>query len=223
MAKTFPAASAVTAGSGPDSGPASVCWPSAVPSAEAGAGWPTAAVLPARSAAGFQVSAMPGLLPLTRVAVPFFSCASRACLAAAVLMPTRPAITATFAPAGSAARTAAAGLPTAAEATAAGAGSVAVSGRCGAHLGRGAGACHDRDSVLLFSGAITVLIFLRRCFLDDNFFSPDAKSSGLRQFQFPFFTLVRRGTDIRRLSVPTWPHAPAGPGGDGPADTDRGE
>jgi hypothetical protein len=46
---------------------------------------------------GVQVSAMPGRLPLTRVAVPFFSWAIRACRAAAVLIPARAAITATAA------------------------------------------------------------------------------------------------------------------------------
>jgi hypothetical protein len=98
--------------------------------------------------AGCQVSAMPGRLPLTRVAVPFFSCASRACRAAAVLIPARAAMTATVAPAGSAdsaARTAAAGLSPAAGATGAGAGVVAVSAAL--RGGGGAGACHDGDSV----------------------------------------------------------------------------
>ena len=91
-------------------------------------------------AAGVQVSAMPGRLPLTRVAVPFFSCASRACRAAAVLIPARAAITATVAPAGSAdsaARTAAAGLSPAAGATGAGAGSSRCRRRCGPRAGRG--------------------------------------------------------------------------------------
>ena len=93
-----------------------------------------------RAAAGFQVSAMPGRLPLTRVAVPFFSCASRACRAAAALIPARAAITATAAPAGSAdsaARTAAAGLSPAAGATGAGAGVVAVSAALRAACGAG--------------------------------------------------------------------------------------
>src|SRR5437764_282661 len=46
-------------------------------------------VFGASGAACVQVSAMPGRLPLTRVAVPFFSCASSACRAAAVLIPAR--------------------------------------------------------------------------------------------------------------------------------------
>ena len=85
---------------------------------------------------------MPGLLPLTRVAVPFFSCAIRACRAAAVLIPARAAMTATAAPAGSAdsaARTAAAGLSSAAGATGAGAGVVAVSAALRAACGAAAG------------------------------------------------------------------------------------
>ena len=87
MAATVPAASAVTAGSGPGAVPASACWSPAAPSA--GAGWPASAdpgvsaagcpspevlVLGASAggasaagasgaAAGVQVSAMPGLLP----------------------------------------------------------------------------------------------------------------------------------------------------------------
>ena len=161
--RTVPAASAVTAGSGPGSVPASACWPPAVPPSGAGAGWRASAVLvgglvgglpaPAVSAggaspagasgaeAGFQVSAMPGRLPLTRVAVPFFSCASRACRAAGTLIPARAAMTATAAPAGSAdsaARTAAAGLSPAAGATGAGAGAVAVSAALRAACGAGA-------------------------------------------------------------------------------------
>ena len=91
----------------------------------------------AGAAAGFQVSAMPGRLPLTRVAVPVFSCASRACRAAATLIPAwagdaprRPRLAGS---ADSAARTAAAGLWPAAGATGAGAG---VRRRVGGAAGR---------------------------------------------------------------------------------------
>jgi len=108
-------------------------------------------VPPAGSAAGFQASAMPGRLPLTRVAVPAFSCASRACRAAATLMPARAAMTETAAPAGSAdsaARTAAAGPSPAAGATGAGAGVVAASAALRAACGGGVlRACNDGDSV----------------------------------------------------------------------------
>jgi len=95
---------------------------------------------------------MPGRLPLMRVAVPFFSCAIRACRAAAVLIPARAAMTATAAPPGSAdraARTAAAGLSPAAGAT----GAVRGRRRAGGAAGRvrggggGLGACHDGNSV----------------------------------------------------------------------------
>jgi hypothetical protein len=172
----FPAASAVTAGSG--SVAASACWPWAVASAVTGAGWLASAVLPAGSAsgcpgsavllapgvsaggasppvasgaaAGVQVSALPGLLPLIRVAVPFFSCAIRACRAAAVLIPARAAMTATAAPQGSAdraARTAAAGLSPAAGATGGGRGRRGVGGAAGRVRGGVLGACHDGDSV----------------------------------------------------------------------------
>ena len=199
MAATVPAASAVTAGSGPGPVPASACCPpSAVPPAVPGAGWPASVVLPAGSAsccpspgvlapgvsaagasaagasgasaggtspgvlagrgasaagasvagasgagAGFQVSAMPGRLPLTRVAVPAFSQASRACRAAGTLSPARSAMTATAAPAGSAdsaARTAAAGLSPVTGAMGAGSGAVAVSAALRAACGAGAGA-----------------------------------------------------------------------------------
>ena len=101
---------------------------------------------------------MPGRLPLTRVAVPFFSCASRACRAAAVLIPARAAMTATAAPAGSAdsaARTAAAGLSPAAGATGAGAGVVAVSAALRAACGAGAG-------VLVRAMMVTPFPILRR-------------------------------------------------------------
>ena len=131
-----------------------------VPGASAGGASPPGA---AGAAAGVQVSAMPGRLPLTRVAVPAFSCASRACRAAAVLIPARAAMTATAAPAGSAdsaARTAAAGLSPAAGATGAGAGSVAVSAALRAACG--AGGVLVRAMMVtpfLFSGAIPVFDF----------------------------------------------------------------
>jgi hypothetical protein len=163
------------------------CWSPAVPPAGAGAGWLASAVVPAGSSAGcpasvalpapggsaggassrgaswagFQVSAMPGRLPLTRVAVPFFSQAIRACRAAAVLIPARAAMAVTAAPAGSAdsaARTAAAGLSTAAGATGAGSGVVAASAALRAACGAGAGVLVRAMMVtpFLFSGAIPV-------------------------------------------------------------------
>jgi hypothetical protein len=104
------------------------------------AGWASSART-AGAAAGVQVSAMPDRLPLTRVAVPFFSCASRACRATATLIPARAAITATAAPAGSAnsaARTAAAGLWSATGAKGArGPGPSRRRRRCGPRAGRG--------------------------------------------------------------------------------------
>lgn len=94
--------------------------------------------------------ARPGLPSLTRVAVPAFSCASRVCRVAAVLIPACPAITATAAPPGSAdnaARTAAAELsPAAGERRGArvcrGVGGAV--GRAGAEV---LGACRSRDFV----------------------------------------------------------------------------
>jgi hypothetical protein len=118
-------------------------------------------VPPAGSAAGFQVSAMPGRLPLTRVAVSAFSCASRACRAAATLMPARAAMTETAAPAGSAdsaARTAAAGPSPAAGATGAGAGVVAASAALRAACGAGFFVRAMMATPFLFSSAIPVLI-----------------------------------------------------------------
>jgi hypothetical protein len=94
------------------------------------------------AAAGCQVSAMPGRLPLTRVAAPFFSQASRACRAAGTLIPARAAMTATGAPAGSAdrvARTAAAGLPPATGERAQGPGPWPCRRRCGPRARRGRG------------------------------------------------------------------------------------
>ena len=86
---------------------------------------------------------MPGRLPLTRVAGPAFSCASRACRVAAVLIPARAAITATATPPGSAesaARTAAAGLWSAAGATGRGGrGRRGVGGAAGRVRGEGWG------------------------------------------------------------------------------------
>ena len=233
MAGTVPAASAVTAGSGPGAAPASACWPSAVPSAGAGAGWPASAGrlgggLPgaggaaragglggrglapgaAGAAAGFQVSAMPGRLPLTRVAVPAFSCASRACRAAAVLIPARAAMTATAAPAGSAdsaARTAAAGLSPAAGATGAGAGVVAVSAALRAACGAGAvlGACHDGDSVSIlrrYSGfVLPAPVFSGRQLLWSG-----REVKRLRDNSRCRFPPGPAGTEIRRLPVLTW-------------------
>jgi hypothetical protein len=138
--------------------PASVVLP--VPGVSAGGASPAGAA-GAAGAAGVQVSAMPGRLPLTRVAVPAFSCASSACRAAAVLIPARPAMTATAAPPGSAdsaARTAAAGLSPAAGATGAGAGVVAASAALRAASGAGAGVRATMVTPFLFSGAIPVLI-----------------------------------------------------------------
>jgi NAD/NADP transhydrogenase alpha subunit len=102
---------------------------------------------------------MPGRLPLTRVAVPAFSCASRARRAVAMLMPARAAMTATAAPAGSAdsaARTAPAGLWPAAGATGAGAGVVAVSAALRAACGTGFFVRAMMVTPFLFSGAIPV-------------------------------------------------------------------
>ena len=149
MARTFPAASAVTAGSGPAR--CRLPLPALGGAASGGRGGLAVVRRARRRAArprwccpcrgsrrlGPRRPGLPGrrrasrcrgcraALPLTRVAVPAFSCAIRACRAAAVLIPARPAITATAAPAGSAdsaARTAAAGLSPAAGATGAGAG-----------------------------------------------------------------------------------------------------
>jgi hypothetical protein len=117
MARTFPAASAVTAGSGSCAVPASASPTSAVPPSPGASDGRGLVAQGRRGAAGFQVSGMPGLPPLTRVAVPFFSCASRAWRATATLIWACPAIAVTDAPAGSAdraARTAAAGLSPAA-------------------------------------------------------------------------------------------------------------
>ena len=143
------------AAGGPGGGcPAPVVLP--VPGASAGGASPPGAAV---GAAGVQVSAMPGLLPLTRVAVPAFSCAIRACRAAAVLIPAWAAITATAAPAGSAdsaARTAAAGLSPAAGATGAGAGSVAASAALRAACGAGVLVRAMVVTPFLFSGAIPV-------------------------------------------------------------------
>jgi len=222
MAAMFPAASAVTAGSG--SVAASACWPWAVPSAVTGAGWLASAVLPAGSAsgcpgsavllapgvsaggasppvasgtaAGFQVSAMPGLLPLIRVAVPFFSCAIRACRAAAVLIPARAAITATAAPPGSAdraARTAAAGLSPAAGATGAGAGVVAASAALRAACGAG---------FLVRAMMVTPFPILRRY---SGFHLPAPVFSG-RQ-------LLWSGHEVKRLRHNSRCRFPPGPAG----------
>ena len=126
-------------------GPVAGCPASALPSVPgASAGGATGVV------AGFQVSAMPGLLPLTRVAVPAFSCASRACRAAAVLIPARTAITATAAPAGW--PTGRPGRPLRGCARRRGNGRGGrvcrgVGGAAGRVRGGGAGACHGRDSV----------------------------------------------------------------------------
>ena len=206
MAATVPAASAVTAGSGPRSGPASACCSSAVPSGATGAGWPasagSAAGCPspgvsaggassagASGAACVQVSAMPGRLPLTRVAVPFFSCASSACRAAAVLIPARAAMTVTVAPAGSADRAvkaAAAGLSPAAGATGAGAGIVAVSAALRAAWGRGSGACHDGDSVSILRRNSRFRFDCAGVFWTTIALVSDVKSSGSEAFQIPF-------------------------------------
>ena len=82
---------------------------------------------------------MPGLLPLTRVAVPAASIASRAVRAAGLPVPAASAMTAMVAPglAASAAWTAAAGLSGAAAAPGAGAGSCAGCAALGAAAGRG--------------------------------------------------------------------------------------
>jgi hypothetical protein len=58
MARTFPAASAVTDEAGSGSVPASASPPSAVPPAGTGAGWLASAALPAGSAAGCPASAV---------------------------------------------------------------------------------------------------------------------------------------------------------------------
>ena len=80
---------------------------------------------------------MPGLVPLTRVAVPSFSIASRAARAAGLPVPAASAMTATVLPglAASAAWTAAAGLSAAGAAPGAGAGSVAACAALGAVSG----------------------------------------------------------------------------------------
>jgi hypothetical protein len=129
----------------------------------------------AGAAAGVQVSAMPGLLPLMRVAVPFFSCASSTCRAAAALIPARAAMTATAATAAppgsadSAARTAAAGLWAAAGAkTGAGAGSVAALAALRAACGAGAG-------FLVRAMVVTPFLIARR---DSRFYLPAPVFSG---------------------------------------------
>ena len=80
---------------------------------------------------------MPGLAPLTRVAVPSFSIASRAARAAGLPVPAASAMTATALPglAASAAWTAAAGLSAAGAVLGAGAGSVAACAVLGAVSG----------------------------------------------------------------------------------------
>ena len=139
---------------------------------------------------------MPGRLPLMRVAVPSFSCASRACRAAAVLIPACPAITATAAPAGSAdsaARTAAAGLSPAAGVTGAGTGSVAVSAALRAASGAG---------VLVRAMVVTPFPIPRR---NSRFHLPAPVFSG-RQ-------LLWSGREVKRLRDNSRCRFPPGPAG----------
>jgi hypothetical protein len=135
-----------------------------------------------------------------RVAVPFFSCAIRACRAAAVLIPARAAMTATAAPPGSvdrAARTAAAGLSAAAGATGAGSGVVAASAALRAACGAGAGVLVRAMMVtpFLFPGAIPVSVLTAPVF------------SG-RQ-------LLWSGREVKRLRENSRCRFPLGPGGHG--------
>lgn len=201
----------------PPAGPAAGCPPAAVlpaPGASAGGASPPGA---ASAAAGVHVSAMPGLLPLMRVVVPFFSCASRACRAAAVLIPACPAMTATVAPAGaadSAARTAAAGLSPAARATGAGAGSVAAPAAL-----RAAYAAR----FLVRAMMMTPFPILRRdsrfhlpapCLLDDNCSGPAVKSNGPAAITDTVFppgprSLSLTATESITVRPRTFPAAPA--------------
>jgi hypothetical protein len=152
---------------------------------------------------------MPGRLPLTRVAVPLFSWASRACLAAGTLIPARAAMTATAAPAGSAdsaARTAAAGLSPAAGATGAGAGVVAVSAALRAACGAGAGVGVRAMMVtpFLFSGAIPVSVLTAPVFSGRQLLWSRREVKRLRDNSRCRFSRRPTDTEIRFLPVFNW-------------------
>ena len=122
-----------------------------------------------------QVSGMPGLAPLTRVAVPAFSIASRAARAAGLPVPAASAMTATALP-GLAASAAERPLPGCRRRV-----RYRVPGRGPARRARRWGRCRGWSSCVPFRGSISFPAAFRfacvRLFLDDNRSAPDMKSS----------------------------------------------